>query len=102
MKATLQSHETSHEKCANASWSTPKQNGMRLTQISPSLESYGKKPSLNITRMVILDEYERIKMSDRRSDFHIIKIIAQKYGYALDQNGSNSFLMKVIREGRQN
>lgn len=47
---------------------------------------------------MIISLYLSIKEDDRRSDFYLIQQVAKELGYALDVNGSNSYVMKVLRE----
>lgn len=42
--------------------------------------------------------YFEIRERDSRSTFYIVRQIALELGYTLDINGSNSHVMKVVRE----
>jgi hypothetical protein len=52
----------------------------------------------NLNRRIIIERYSALKKKDHRSTYHIIKVLAPDLGYSLDVNGSNSYLMKVIRD----
>lgn len=52
--------------------------------------SYSKK--------AIIAEFERIRMCSPILEIPKISQIARNLGYAIDQNGSNSHVMKVIRQ----
>lgn len=45
-----------------------------------------------------MQTYFEVRTKESRSDYHIVRQIAEKLGYHIDVNGSNSFLLKVIRE----
>lgn len=53
--------------------------------------------NLSLSRRVIIHEYTVLKQKDRRSDFHLVKQIVDKLGYTVDQNGSNSYVMSVVK-----
>ena len=47
---------------------------------------------------MIIGLYLNIRENDRRSNYYLVQQIAKELGYALDVNGSNSYVMKVLRE----
>lgn len=49
-------------------------------------------------RQLIMMRYLEIKAKDQRSIYHVVRILAHDLGYAIDENGSNAFLLQVIRE----
>lgn len=56
---------------------------------------------LRPSRRPIVQMYLQLSEVDHRSTFYIIQAISRRLGYKLDVNGSNSHVMKVLREFRQ-
>ncbi len=57
-----------------------------------------KVRTLRPIRQMIVTRYLEIKTTDRRTDFQVIKVLANSLGYKLDRNGTNNFLVRVIEE----
>ncbi len=54
---------------------------------------------MSVIRNVIMREYEYLKLNgEQGSNARMAKRIAERLGYTVDQNGCNSFVLKVLRE----
>jgi hypothetical protein len=53
---------------------------------------------LSPSRRTIIREYLRIRQTNSKSTYHIAHEISVLLGYSIDVNGSNSHVMKVLRE----
>ena len=53
---------------------------------------------LSPSRRTIVKLYKELRESDRRSRYYIVTKICNELGYVVDSNGSNSFVLKVLRE----
>jgi len=56
------------------------------------------KQEKNLSRRLIVTLYSELQENDQRSRFYLVKKICYKLGYVVDDNGSNSYVLKVLRE----
>lgn len=49
-------------------------------------------------RKMIMIHYFQVHQTEQRSPYYAVPHIAKELGYALDQNGTNTFLLQVIQE----